>query len=135
MASSGASRPSPHVGSVGLADEFAAYLQPVHFEDGDAVIIHEGLPTPAHGVDPRAYLVETLIPDGAHLRNEFVLDEPEVRVMGEQRYIEVPGNFEASAGIEVLETGPTELPPDIFDTAGFSPLWGDNPVVTTTGSG
>ena len=114
---------------------FTAYLQPVHLEDGNAVIIHEDRPTPAEEVGPQTYLAETTFPEGSHVRNEFVLDEPELRVMGEQRYIEVPGHFEASAGIEVLESGPTDLPPDIFDTSEFTPLWGDNPVVTTKGSG
>jgi len=114
---------------------FTAYLQPVHFEDGEAVINHEGRPTLAQQVGPQTYLVESLFPEGAHVRNEFLLDDPEIRVMSEQRYIEVPGHFEASAEIEVLESGPTELPSDIFDTSEFTPLWGDNPVVTTKGSG
>lgn len=110
---------------------FSAYLKPVHHEGGDTVINHEGGPASAQAVGPQAYLIESMSPEGTHVRHEFVLDETEVRVMGEQRYVKVPDEFEASASIEVLESGPADLPSDIFDTTGFAPLWGGNPVPTT----
>jgi hypothetical protein len=39
----------------------------------------------------------------------------------------VSDEFDAKTTIEVLESGPTTLPPDIFDTTGFTPLWGGDP--------
>lgn len=110
---------------------FTAYLKPVSPDDGGVVINHEGNPTHATAVAPQTYIVETLSPDGTQIRYEFTLDEAEIRVMGEHRYIHVPDEFEANATIEVSESGPAPMPTDIFDTSTFTPLWGGNPVATT----
>lgn len=110
---------------------FTAYLQPVAPGEEGVIINHEGLPTEATRVGSGAYLIESLSPNGTHIRHGFVLDEPEVRVTGEQRYMKVPGQFEVSAGIVVQETGPAPMPEDVFDTSGFTPLWGGEPVATT----
>ncbi len=109
---------------------FTAYLTPVMpDDDGSVVINYERNPTHATAIGSKAYLVHV----SPVSRSEFTLDESEIRVMGEQRYVSVPGQFEASASIEVLESGPSSMPTDIFDTAEFTPLWGENPVVTTAG--
>jgi hypothetical protein len=111
---------------------FTAYLKPVSPVDGGVIINHEGNPTMATPVGPRTYQVETVSPGGTQIRHEFTLDEPEIRVLGEQRHIHVPDEFEANATIEVLESGPAPMPPDIFDTATFTPLWATGAIVTTT---
>jgi hypothetical protein len=110
---------------------FTAYLKPVSPDDGGVIINHEGNPTMATPIGPRTYQVETVSPGGTQIRHEFTLDEPEIRVMGENRYIHVPDEFEANATIEVLESGPTPMPSDIFDTSTYRPLWGGDPVPTT----
>ena len=111
---------------------FTAYLKPVSPDDGDVIINHEGKPTTATPIGPRTYQVETLSPDGTQSLYEFTLDEPEIRVIGEQRYLHVPDQFEANATIDVLASGPSPMPADIFATSTFTPLWGGDPAPTTT---
>lgn len=115
---------------------FTSYLKPVspsvflRTDDG-VLIYHDGRPTQATPIGARTFLIETNLPDGHQSRFEFTLDEDEIRVVGENRYIYSPDQYEATATIEVLESGPAAMPVDIFDTSTFTPLWGD-PVVETT---
>ena len=111
---------------------FAPYLKPVSPDNGGVTINHERNPVTATPIGPRTFQIETASPDGTQIRNEFTLDEPGIRVIGEQRYIHVPDQFEANATIAVLESGPAPMPEDIFDTATFTPLWGGDPAPTTT---
>lgn len=113
---------------------FTAYLKPVIHEEGGVVVYdHGGEPTEAAPVGPRTYLLENVFPSGTHHRYEYMLDETGHRIMGEERYVLVPDQWEANATIEVLESGPAELPPDVFDTSAFTPLWADDdPVPVTT---
>lgn len=110
---------------------FTAYLKPVTPGDDGAVVDREGTPTPVTAVGPDTYVYEEEFPGGSNIRHEYLLDEPRIRVIGESRSIHIPDNFEAIATIEVLESGPATLPADIFDTSGFTPLWGGDPVATT----
>lgn len=113
---------------------FTPYLSPVT-QRGDAVIFdnYRGEPTEATPIGDRTYLVENMHPSGTHHRFEYTLDETGHRVIGEERYVLVPDQWEASATIEVLKSGPEGLPPDIFDTSNFTPLWStDEPVPVTT---
>jgi hypothetical protein len=112
---------------------FTAYLKPVnHAQDGGVEINYQRNPTRATSIGPFQYAIEEGVPGATEIRSEFTLDESEIRVVGEQRYINVLDEFEASATIEVLESGPAPLPPKIFETANFTPLWGNgDPVVTT----
>lgn len=111
---------------------FTSYLKPVSPDAGASVLIyHDDRLTPATSAGEKTFLIESNLPDGHQSRFEFTLDEEGIRVIGEKRYIYSPNQFEASATIEVLESGPAAMPVDIFDTSGFTPLWGDNPVVTT----
>lgn len=111
---------------------FTAYLKPVSPDDGGVIVNHEGNPTQATSIGPQTYLVESVSPGGTQIRHEYTLDESEIRVMEEQRYIDVPDEFDANAIIEVLESGPAPMPTDTFDTSNFTPLWGgDDPVPTT----
>lgn len=110
---------------------FTAYLKPVSRTDEGVLINHEDHPTIATPIGPNTYMIKNNSPDGTQLRFEFTLDEPEIRVVGEQRHLDVPGEFDANATIESIESGPAALPADIFDTSTFTPLWGNAPVVTT----
>lgn len=111
---------------------FTAYLKPVNpVEDDGVEIYHERRPTQATPAGRSQYVIEEGVPGRSEIRSEYMLDEPQVRVVGEHRYTSVSGQFEAEATIEVLESGPTTLPPGIFDTSDFTPLWGSNPVPTT----
>jgi hypothetical protein len=111
---------------------FTAYLKPVHpAEDKSVEIYHQGKPTRATPGGPSRYLIDEGVSGETEIRSEYTLDDTEIRVVGEQRYTSVSGEFEAEATIEVIESGPTTLPPDIFDISDFTPLWGGNPVATT----
>lgn len=111
---------------------FSAYLKPVNpADDGAVEIYHESRPTQATPAGTLRYVIDEGVPGETGIRNEYTLDDAEIRVVGEQRYTSVSGQFEAEATIEVLESGPTTLPPDIFDVTDFAPLWGDSPVATT----
>ena len=111
---------------------FTAYLKPVMPREGGIVVNHEGQPTAATPVGGQTYVSENVYPSGTHHRYEYRLDKSGHRVMGEERYVFLPDQYEASATIEVLASGPAELPSDIFDTSTFTPLWADEPVVVTT---
>lgn len=113
---------------------FTAYLTPVAGGEDGAVVSHEGQPERATSIGPRTYLSENVYEGGTHHRYEYTLEESGRRVMGEERYLLVPDQFQANATIEVLESGPAELPPDVFDTSTFTPLWGGDPVPTTEGT-
>lgn len=73
-------------------------------------------------------MFEEVDDSGWEQRYEYTLDETGHRIMGEDRHILIPDRYEANASIEGLESGPAELPPDNFDTSGFTPLWGGDPV-------
>jgi hypothetical protein len=110
---------------------FTDYLKPVNpARDEGVEINYEGRPTRATPAGPSKYIIEAAVP-GETVRREYTLDTDEIRVVAEQRHTDVSGEFEANATIEVLESGPTTLPPDIFDISDFTPLWGGNPVPTT----
>jgi hypothetical protein len=110
---------------------FAEFLTPVIIEDGGAVINFERDPTLATAVGTREYELKTDFTDGTFTSYDFMLDESETRVASEQRYIRVPGQFEASATFEAIESDSVATSTGIFDTTEFTPLWGRNPVVTT----
>ena len=110
---------------------FEAYLKPVTSEDAVVVINHEGSATRATSIGPRTYLVESNAPDGSRVSFEYMLDGGGLRVVGDNRLVQVPSQYEANATIEVLDSGPTTLPAGIFDTSTFTPLWGGNPPPTT----
>jgi hypothetical protein len=111
---------------------FTAYLKPVNpAQDGGVEINYQGRPTYATPAGPSLYIIEEGVPGETVIRREYTLDNSEIRVVAEQRHNDVSGEFEANATIEVLESGPTTLPPDIFDISDFTPLWGGNPVPTT----
>jgi hypothetical protein len=110
---------------------FEAYLKPVTSEDGVVVINHEGTASEATSIGPRTYSIESNAPDGTHVNFVYTLDGPGLRVMGDDRLVHVPGQYEASATIEVLDSGPTPMPAGVFDTSAFAPLWGGNPPPTT----
>ena len=110
---------------------FEAYLKPVTPEDAAVVINHEGSATSAAAIGPRTYLVESNAPDGSRVSFEYTLDGAGLRVVGDDRLVHVPSQYEANATIEVLDSGPTTLPAGIFDTSTFTPLWGGNPPPTT----
>ena len=111
---------------------FTAYLIPVTTDVSGATVNVEGQPTRATSTGPGTYLDDQQFADGATARREFSLDEDGIRVIGEHRHIDVPNQFEATASIEVVESGPSPMPSDIFDTSTFTPLWGNNIAVTTT---
>jgi hypothetical protein len=111
---------------------FTAYLKPVNPAEDDGVEInYQGRPTRATPAGPSRYVIEEGVPGETVIRREYTLDNSEIRVVVEQRHTDVSGEFEANATIEVLESGPTTLPPDIFDISDFTPLWGGDPVPTT----
>lgn len=109
----------------------AAYLRPVSPGTGGVWIDHEGRVTLARPLEDGIYLIGANSEYGADTRFEFGLDESETRVLVETRTIIIPGEFEVAASVEVLESGPATMPADVFDTAGFAPLWGGDPVPTT----
>lgn len=107
-------------------------LKPVNPVEGEGVEInYQGRPTQATPAGPSLYVIEEGVPGETVIRREYTLDTSEIRVVGEQRYTDVSGEFEADATIEVLESGPITLPPYIFDISDFTPLWGGDPVATT----
>jgi hypothetical protein len=111
---------------------FTAYLKPVNpAKEGGVEIFFEGRTTKASPIGGNRYLIDEGVPGQTGIRREYTLDEAGIRVVGEDRHTSVSEEFEADATIEVLESGPTTLPPDIFDTTDFTPLWGGNPVPTT----
>jgi hypothetical protein len=114
---------------------FTAYLKPVsRAEDGGVEVNYEQQPTHATPIGSSRYVIEGGVPSESSLRNEYALDASGIRVIGEHRSISVSGEFEATAIVDVVESGPTALPQDIFDTTEFIPLWGGNPVPTTEGN-
>jgi hypothetical protein len=111
---------------------FTEYLKPVTPGDDFVVISHERRPTEAKSIGGRAYVVdESNSALGTRIRFEYTVDEAGIRVMGDQREVHVPGQFDASATVEVSESGPAPMPEDIFDTSTFTPLWSTERVVTT----
>lgn len=108
---------------------FKGYLRPVTITDDGIIVMDEwrGLATLN---DSNAYVFEYSAPSGARHTVEYTLDQSGVRLAHEERYGLVQALFEARGTIEVLQSGPSALPADIFDTSTFVPLWGDG--VTTT---
>lgn len=111
---------------------FTAYLKPVNpVEDDRVEINYQGRPTRATPAGPSLYVIEEGVPGETVIRREYTLDTSKIRVVAEQRHTDVSGHFEADATIEILKSGPTTLPPDIFDISDFTPLWGGDAVATT----
>jgi hypothetical protein len=113
---------------------FTAYLKPVSpAEDGGVEVNFEEQPTLATPIGSSRYVIEGGVAESS-IRNEYALDASGIRVVGEERSMYLSEEFEATAIIDVVESGPTALPQNVFDTTEFAPLWGGDPVPTTVGS-
>lgn len=113
---------------------FTPYLKPANPAEGEGLeVLVDGQMTRALAVGPMQYVIEEGVPGESEIRREFTLDEAQIRVLSEWRLTSVVGHFDAEATIEVLESGPTTLPPGIFDVSDFTPVWGGEPVPTTQG--
>jgi hypothetical protein len=115
---------------------FEDFLSPVSREDAGITVVIEGMPTAAQQIGENTYVYETVSPSGnTRIRFEFALDGTGERIAGQRRHRDVSGEWEASATIDVVSSGPVLLPVGIFDTSEFTPLWGldgVSPVTTST---